>query len=272
VVIGCESDRAKQLMEKLYDPFLRNGNLLIVMDPLSSEFTKYAANAMLATKISFMNELSRVCERVGANIENVRSGIGTDPRIGYHFIYPGLGYGGSCFPKDIKALIRTAEEADEELHILKAVESTNQMQRDRYFSKIERHFDGKLSGKKIGLWGIAFKPGTDDIREAPSIDIVDRLLKAGAQVQAFDPIAAEHAKARFEGNRAIQFCESPYAALEEVDALCIVTEWKQFREPNFEKMKQFMKSAVIFDGRNLYSPEEMKQIGFNYYSVGRQVV
>lgn len=192
--MGCESERAKKVMERLYEPFLRNGNPLIFMDPLSSELTKYAANSMLATKISFMNELSRVCEKVGADIEKIRNGIGTDPRIGFHFIYAGLGYGGSCFPKDVKALIKTAEEVEENLHILKAVEMTNSIQRERFFEKLSEYFNNNLSGRKIALWGVAFKPGTDDIREAPAISLIEKLLSAGAKVFAYDPVAASAAQ------------------------------------------------------------------------------
>jgi UDPglucose 6-dehydrogenase len=272
VVIGCDSDRAKDMMERLYEPFLRNGNPLICMDPLSSEFTKYAANSMLATKISFMNELSRLCERVGADIERVRAGIGTDPRIGYHFIYPGLGYGGSCFPKDIRALIGTAQEVEEKMFLIEAVEKTNQIQRERFFTKVESHFEGNLKGKKIGLWGVAFKPETDDIREAPAIDLVNRLLDSGAIVIAYDPVAASAALKQFEGRSGIRFAENQYSALEGADALCIATEWKQFREPNFEKMKQLMASPTIFDGRNLYDLKEMKRNQFSYYSIGRHSI
>jgi UDPglucose 6-dehydrogenase len=272
VVVGCESQHAQEVMGQLYEPFLRNGNPLLFMDLLSSEFTKYAANAMLATKISFMNELSRVCEKVGADIEKVRSGIGTDPRVGYHFIYPGLGYGGSCFPKDVKALIKTAEGIDEQLHILQAVELTNQIQRKRFFQKVCQHFQGNLAGKKIALWGVAFKPGTDDIREAPAIDLIDDFLAQGASLSAFDPVAATVAKKKYSGHSKIQFLDSLYAALEGVDALCIATEWKQFREPNFEKMKELMKAPVIYDGRNLYDLKMMKRYGFTYHSIGRHSV
>ena len=269
VVVGCENDRAKALMKRLYEPFLRNGNPLIQMDLISSEMTKYAANAMLATKISFMNELSRLCEKVGADIECIRSGIGTDPRIGYHFIYPGLGYGGSCFPKDVKALIKTAEESGETLSILRAVEDTNHLQRSRFFQKVEKHFNGNLRGKRFGVWGVAFKPGTDDIREAPAVELIEKLLHAGAEVYAFDPVAMHPAKEWFAKETGIHFVEHAHQALENVDGLCIATEWKQFREPNFTKMKTAMRSPVIFDGRNLYHPEEMKKQGFTYYSIGR---
>ena len=270
IVVGCETERAKEWMMRLYEPFVRNGRPILFMDLLSSEMTKYAANSMLATKISFMNELSRICEKVGADIEKVRHGIGTDPRIGYEFIYPGLGYGGSCFPKDVKALIKTGEDFGDELHILKAVEAINKLQRKRFFQKIENHFDGHLKGKKIALWGLAFKPGTDDVRDAPSLTLIQHLVQAGASVAAFDPVAIEAAKLDLgsEADR-IQFVESQYDALTGADALCIVTEWKQFREPNFDKLKSLMKQPVIFDGRNLYDPKALKEIGITYFSIGR---
>lgn len=269
VIVGCRSEDAKKLMSRLYEPFLRNGNRLIFMDPASSELTKYAANAFLATKISFMNELSRLSEKTGADIEKIRNGIGSDPRIGYQFIYAGLGYGGSCFPKDVKSLIHTMEERSETPQILKAVESTNALQRQRFFDRISQHFHGKLAGKKFGLWGIAFKPGTDDIREAPAIDLIRYLTQAGASVIAFDPVASDAAKKLYPQTPKLTYVDTPYAALEGIDALCIATEWKQFREPNFEKMKSTMKSATIFDGRNLYNLEEMRQQGFQYFSLGR---
>lgn len=272
VVVGCRTDRAKKLMKRLYDPFLRNGNPFHSMDLSSSEMTKYAANSMLATKISFMNELSRVCEIVGADIESVRQGIGSDPRIGYQFIYPGLGYGGSCFPKDVNALIETASSVGEEMKILKAVELTNQLQRTRFLNKIVGHFEGDLRGKKIAFWGLSFKPGTDDIREAPAIDLIEKLLDRSALVFSHDPVAMEATRIQFasrpNGDR-LQFSEDQYAILEQADALCIATEWKPFREPNFDRMKTLMKFPVIFDGRNLYDPEWIKAKGFKYTSIGR---
>ena len=270
IVVGCETERAKEWMSRLYEPFVRNGRPLLFMDLLSSEMTKYAANSILATKISFMNELSRICEKVGADIEKVRHGIGSDPRIGYEFIYPGLGYGGSCFPKDVKALIKTGEDFGDDLHILKAVEATNKLQRKRFFQKIEKHFDGHLKGKKIALWGLAFKPGTDDVRDAPSLTLIHDLLQAGADISAFDPVAVEATKKDL-GSKAdrIRFVDSQYDALTGADALCIVTEWKHFREPNFDKIKSLMKQPIIFDGRNLYDPKALGEMGFIYFSIGR---
>ena len=272
VIIGCETERARKQMEKLYDPFLRNGHPLFFMDLPSSEMTKYAANAMLATKISFMNELSRVCEKQGVDIEKVRQGIGSDPRIGTQFIYPGIGYGGSCFPKDVKALIQTAKELNEEMHLLQAVEEVNQLQRERFFHRIENHFDRDLKGKKFALWGLSFKPGTDDLREAPSLDLIQWLLQAGAKIHAHDPAAMKAARAHFGTEKNITFNENQYTLLDQADALCILTEWKPFREPNFEKMKSLMKSPVIFDGRNLFDRSDMKEYGFTYFSIGRPTV
>jgi UDPglucose 6-dehydrogenase len=269
VVVGCESGRAEALMKDLYLPFLKNGNPLYVMDILSSEMTKYAANAMLATKISFINELSRLCERVGADVENVRQGIGSDPRIGPQFIYPGLGYGGSCFPKDVKALIRTGEEHGEDLQILKTVERANQLQRDRFFDRVRGHFDGDLKGRTIAFWGLAFKPGTDDVREAPAIDLIRRFVAAGATVRAHDPVATETAQRELGVLRDVSFFARPYDAIEGADALCVVTEWKPFREPDFARMKALMKMPLVFDGRNLYEPARMKELGFLYCAVGR---
>lgn len=269
VVIGSESEKAREMLGHLYEPFVRNGNPIYFMDPISSEMTKYAANAMLATKISFMNELSRLCEKVGADVEKIRQGIGSDPRIGFQFIYAGVGYGGSCFPKDVRALIKTAEQEGEDFRILKSVEMANQVQRERYFGKVSKHFDGNLSGKTFAVWGVAFKPGTDDIREAPAIDLIDYLLNAGAKVVAYDPVAMDCAKAHFRGRDGLEFVSIPYNALEKADALCIVTEWKPFREPDFDKMKRLMKSPVIFDGRNLYDPELMTKMGYHYYGIGR---
>jgi UDPglucose 6-dehydrogenase len=278
IVIGFEQERAKELMERLYLPFVRNGHPILFMDVLSSEMTKYASNAFLATKISFMNELSRVCEKVGGDIEKIRRGMGTDPRIGFHFIYAGLGYGGSCFPKDVKALLSTGLSLDEPMHLLQATETVNQEQRQRFIQKVIAHFSGNLKGRKIALWGLAFKPGTDDIREAPAIDLIQAFLKQGAQVHCYDPVATENVKEYFSKPAhlalgvepsQLSFTKDPYTALESVDALCLVTEWKCFREPDFDKMKKLMKTALVFDGRNQYEPVLMKKLGFQYYCVGR---
>lgn len=272
VVIGCESDSVRLLMQRLYEPFVRNGHPILVMDIISAELTKYAANAMLATKISFMNELSRLCEEVGGDIEKIRHGIGSDPRIGYEFIYPGLGYGGSCLPKDVRALVHTGNLVDQELKILKAVADVNSHQREYFFSKIHRHFEGKLSGKVFAFWGLSFKPGTDDVREAPALHLLRLLLAQGAKVQAFDPVAERTAKAELGALDGVSYVTSREAALEGADALCVVTEWKQFREPDFAKIKKALKQPVIFDGRNLYNPQVLRDAGFDYYSIGRKNV
>ena len=272
IVIGCETARAKKIMEELYEPFLRNGNPLLSMDLASAEMTKYAANAMLATKISFMNELSLVCEKTGADIEAVRQGIGSDPRIGYAFIYPGLGYGGSCFPKDVKALIHTGRELGLNLEILQSVQNVNLAQRTHFFSKIERSFGSDLKGKRFALWGVSFKPGTDDIRDAPSIDLIQALAAKGATVCAYDPVALEPARELLRMSphfSQIHFTEHMYDALEKADALIIATEWKPFRKPDLAKMKAHLKAPIIFDGRNLYDPAWMKQQGFQYSCIGR---
>ena len=275
VILGCESPRALRIMEQLYEPFLRNGNPLHRMDILSAEMTKYAANAMLATKISFMNELSRICERSGADVEAVRQGIGSDPRIGYAFIYPGLGYGGSCFPKDVRALIEIGAGLDEDMAILRAVEATNQLQRTRFFEKITRYFNQEstdgLRGKKIAMWGLSFKPGTDDLREAPSLDLIERLGKAGATVAAYDPVSVHVAKATIKDQSHLSFSENMYDILDGAHALIIATEWLPFREPNIQKMKAKMKAPVIFDGRNIYDPKLMSREGFIYFGIGRPV-
>ncbi len=268
VIIGYDNERAKNVMTSLYEPFVKNGNPIVSMDLASAELTKYAANAMLATKISFMNELSRICEHTGADIERVRHGIGADPRIGHHFIYPGVGYGGSCFPKDVRALIKMGEDLNDELHILKAVELTNQMQREHFFLKLQRHF-GSLQNKTIALWGLAFKPGTDDIRDAPSIDLIEKLLAAGATVVAFDPVATKNVIARFGERKNLKFVENQYQAAQGADALCVVTEWMQFREPDFKKLKKILLNPTIFDGRNIYSPQELHNQGFTLYAIGR---
>jgi UDPglucose 6-dehydrogenase len=273
VVVGCESDKAEETMRRLYEPFLlKTGNPIHCMDLYSAEMTKYASNAMLATKISFMNELSRVCERVGADIESVRVAMGSDPRIGHHFIYAGVGYGGSCFPKDVRALIKSGEQVDEELKILSAVKTTNDLQRQRFCQKIEKFYNGDLKGKTFAVWGLAFKPGTDDVREAPALDLIMQLHEAGAAIRAFDPAATETTQKALGPLERVTYLETPYDALKGVDALCIMAEWAPFREPNIKKMRELMKQPVIFDGRNLYSLTEMKEHGFRYLSVGRPQV
>jgi UDPglucose 6-dehydrogenase len=266
VVIGAEDPRAGDIMQELYAPFTRTGAPIMMMDCASAELTKYAANAMLATRISFMNEVANVCEAVGANVDEVRRAIGADKRIGTSFLFPGVGYGGSCFPKDVKAMIHFASQKDYEFKILRAVEDVNNTQKTRLAAKMRAHF-GTLKGKTIAVWGLAFKPRTDDMREAPSIPLIKMLLAEGADVQAFDPQATKIAKAIF-GNK-VTFMNKNYDALKGADCLAIVTEWNEFRRPDFEKMRKVMRSPVIFDGRNLFEPEQMKQSGFTYYSIGR---
>ncbi len=269
IIIGTDNPRTVELMRALYEPFTRNHERFIVMDVRSSELTKYAANAMLATKISFMNELANVAERVGADIEKVRLGIGSDPRIGYSFIYPGTGYGGSCFPKDVKALIRSARDAGHQPDVLAAVEAVNARQKEVLVRKMRRYF-GELKGRTLALWGLAFKPNTDDMREAPSRAIIDQLLKDGARVRAYDPVALEEAR-RIYGSRGSEFtlCRNAYEAAEGADALAIVTEWQEFRSPDFDRLRQLLKEPLIFDGRNLYDPAVLSRFGFKYYGVGR---
>jgi len=269
VVVGTDNARTTELMRALYEPFTRNHDRLIVMDIRSSELTKYAANAMLATKISFMNELANIAERVGADIEKVRIGIGSDPRIGYSFIYPGTGYGGSCFPKDVQALIRSSQEAGHRPHILDAVETVNGQQKEVLFRKMERHFADGLKGRTIALWGLAFKPQTDDMREAPSRTLIDLLLEAGATVQAYDPVASAEAQRLYAGQPGLTLCRNAYEAARGADALAIVTEWQEFRSPDFERLKETLKSPVIFDGRNLYDPPMVGRFGITYYAIGR---
>jgi UDPglucose 6-dehydrogenase len=266
VVIGAEDPRAAELMRELYAPFTRTGAPIMIMDCASAELSKYAANAMLATKISFMNEVANVCEAVGANVDDVRKAVGSDRRIGSSFLFPGVGYGGSCFPKDVKAMLRFAADEGYEFEILKSVETVNQRQKSLLVRKMEKHF-GNLKGRTIALWGLAFKPRTDDMREAPAITIVERLLAAGAKVQAYDPEAARVAKGIF-GSR-IQLAERSYDALKGADAMALVTEWNEFREPDFPRMRKLMRSAVVFDGRNIYNPEQMRAQGFTYFSIGR---
>lgn len=267
VIIGTDNPRTVELMRMLYEPFTRNHERFIVMDVRSSELTKYAANAMLATKISFMNELANVAERVGADIEKVRLGIGSDPRIGYSFIYPGTGYGGSCFPKDVRAVMATAKDAGYHLEILEAVHRVNERQKRLLAEKIAVHFGARMRGRTIALWGLAFKPGTDDIREAPSLMIIDRLLELGANVRAFDPAANAAVRARY-GERVALF-ESGYEAAAGADALALLTEWHEFRRPNFTRLKDLLAEPTIFDGRNVWDPAELRALGFTYYGIGR---
>ncbi len=271
IVVGCDDQRAVEVMRTLYAPFQRNHERLIVMDVRSAELTKYAANAMLATRISFMNELANVAETLGADIEMVRRGIGSDPRIGYHFLYPGCGYGGSCFPKDVKALIKTAaNDAGIELKVLTAVEAANDAQKHVLTKKIKTQFGNNLQGKHFALWGLAFKPNTDDMREAPSRELIADLLAAGATITAYDPVATHEAQRIFNGVEGIIFAETAMSALEQADALVIVTEWKEFRCPDFAVLAQKLKQAVIFDGRNLYDPAQVGDAGFAYFAIGRK--
>jgi UDPglucose 6-dehydrogenase len=269
IVLGSSSQRAIELMKTLYAPFNRNHERIVVMDERSAELTKYAANAMLATKISFMNEMANIAERVGADIELVRHGIGADPRIGYHFIYPGVGYGGSCFPKDVQALERIARVHDYDARLLGAVEAVNADQKRRLFTLIRQHFGGELAGRTIALWGLAFKPNTDDMREAPSRPLIEALWSAGASVRAYDPEARGEAR-RIYGERAdLTLCEDPYAALEGADALAVVTEWKAFRSPDFAAVRDALSTPALFDGRNLYDPDTVEASGLAYYVIGR---
>ena len=270
VVIGTQSDRAKDLMSRLYAPLVRQGNPIIFMDERSAELTKYAANAFLATKITFMNEIANLCELVGANVDEVRKGIGTDSRIGKRFLFAGIGYGGSCFPKDVQALAKTSTENDYEFKILDSVMKVNENQKTKLIPHLMKHFKGDLKGKKIAMWGLAFKPYTDDIREAPSLYNIDALLELGASVSAYDPEAMGHVK-QVMGDK-ISFTKSPYEALDGADALLIVTEWPQFRTPDFERMDSLLKNKVIFDGRNLYELNQMQELGYTYYSIGRQTI
>lgn len=269
IVIGCDSDYAREVLSRMYQPFVLNGHRVIFMDIRSAELTKYAANSILATKISFMNELARVAEAVNADMQAVRQGIGSDSRIGFQFIYPGIGYGGSCFPKDVNALVNTAREVGLNLSILEAVESVNQSQRPFFVEKISRHFEGDLKGRTFAVWGLAFKPETDDIREAPALDVIDSLLRAGATIAAFDPIAADNTKKHFKDRAGIRFVDDQYEVLAGADALLLITEWKPFRSPDFPRMKALLKNPLIFDGRNQYEPATMKALGFGYQCIGR---
>lgn len=270
VVLGTSSERAERIMEQLYKPFVRQGNPIIFMDEKSAELTKYAANAFLATKITFMNEIANFCELVGADVDKVRIGIGSDERIGKRFLFPGIGYGGSCFPKDVQALVNSGLENNFSFEIIKSVMEVNESQKTILFPKMKNFFRGDLSGKKIALWGLAFKPDTDDIREAPALYMIEELIKAGAKVTAYDPEAMENVKG-VVGDQ-ISFAENEYEALQDADALLICTEWGVFRNPDFDKMKSLMKDSVIFDGRNLFEISEMNKKGFYYSSIGRSVV
>ena len=270
VVIGTTSDKAKKVMEDLYKPYVRSGNPIIFMDEKSAELTKYAANAFLATKITFMNEIANLCEKVGADVDMVRSGIGSDDRIGKRFLFPGIGYGGSCFPKDVQALAKSADESNYDFKILDAVMHVNEKQKTALLPKIKSHFKNNLKGKKIAVWGLAFKPDTDDIREAPALYNIDELLKEGALVSAYDPEAMKNVK-NILGDK-ITFALDHYEALKDADAIVICTEWPLFRTPDFDKMKKLMKGNVIFDGRNLYGLTQMRELGFQYISIGRENV
>jgi len=269
VIVGTDNPRTAELLKTLYDPFTRNHERTIVMDVRSAELTKYAANAMLATKISFMNEVANLAERMGADIEKVRLGIGSDPRIGYSFIYPGAGYGGSCFPKDVKALVHSAGEYDFEAELLKAVESVNKRQKQVLFEKISAFFDRKLKGRTIALWGLAFKPNTDDMREAPSRELMEALWKAGARVRAYDPVAMDEARRIYGDRPELTLVSSANEALQGADALALVTEWQEFRSPDFEVIRDALKHPVVFDGRNVYDPAFVTSFGLRYFAIGR---
>jgi UDPglucose 6-dehydrogenase len=266
VVIGCADPKAGEIMREIYSPFVRTGKPILLMDVASAEMTKYAANAMLASRISFMNEMALLCEKVGANVDMVRQGIGTDARIGPAFLFPGVGYGGSCFPKDVKALLRTSEERGMELHSVKAAEAANERQKKVLFDKISKHYGGKIRGLTFAVWGLAFKPRTDDMREAPSIVLIKALLEAGAKVKASDPEAAKEARKVFGDS--IAYCAKPYDALAGADALVLVTEWNEFRHPDFDRMKSLLKSPVVFDGRNIYATRNLKAQGWTWYGIG----
>ena len=272
IVVGTDSERPRRLMRELYAPFNRSHDRLMFMDLPSAELTKYAANAMLATKISFMNELANIAERVGADIETVRLGIGSDPRIGYHFIYPGCGYGGSCFPKDVQALARTSDENGWEPKILNAVEAVNQKQKTSLVEKIVSRLGDSLGGRHFAVWGLAFKPNTDDMREAPSSAIIRALTNLGASITAFDPVAVEEAKKTFYDLDGVSFSADPYSALEGADGLILLTEWKAFRSPDLARVREMLSDGVIFDGRNVFDPKILNQYGLDYYSIGRQPI
>ena len=267
IIIGLDSEKAEGIMRKLYKPFLLNNHPILIMDIASAELTKYAANAMLATKISFMNDLANLCDILGADITMVRKGIGTDSRIGNKFIYPGVGYGGSCFPKDVKALIMTGDENNYSLDIMKAVENVNTRQKSVMTEKILSHFQGNLQQKQFGIWGLSFKPHTDDMREAPSIEIINKLLEKGARIKAYDPVAMKEARKRFGST--IELVEDPNEALVDADGLILITEWPEFRMPNLKVIGKLLRQKVIFDGRNIYEPTELREMGFTYYGIGR---
>lgn len=275
IVIGTNSEKAKNIMIDLYSPFVRKRERIILMDNVSAELTKYAANSMLATRISFMNDLANLAEKVGADIEKVRVGIGTDSRIGLAFLFPGVGYGGSCFPKDVKAILKTGEEHGHSLSIIEAVEKVNKEQRKIMVNRILNRYRGNIEGKTFAIWGLSFKPNTDDMREAPAIDIIKGLVEKGAKIKAYDPVAMENAKRIFSSmgiSDKIIFCDNQYSALEQTDALVIVTEWLEFRKPDFEILKKSLKDKTVFDGRNIFKPEHMREMGFNYFSIGRKPV
>jgi UDPglucose 6-dehydrogenase len=270
VVIGTDDPETAEVMEALYRPFVRTGNPILVMDPESAELTKYAANAMLASRISFMNEIARLCERVGADVSHVRRAVGADRRIGHAFLFPGVGYGGSCFPKDIRALARTAREAGLELRIVEATETVNEEQKLFLLTKIREHFDFDLKGRIVAVWGLSFKPRTDDMREAPALSLIRGLVRDGARVQAYDPEATKEAEAQLEDvDGHVTYCRKSYEACDGADALVLVTEWNEFREPDFERVQKLLRQPVVFDGRNIYNPETLKELGFTYFGVGR---
>ncbi len=268
IVAGIESEQAEKVLSRLYKPFVLNGHPLIFMDITSSEMTKYAANSMLATKISFINDIANLCEIVGADINNVRKGIGSDARIGHKFIYPGVGYGGSCFPKDVQALVKTAKEYNYEMRILEAVEAVNKSQKQVLTQKIRKHFKDSLKGKKLAIWGLSFKPGTDDMREAPSLILIEDMLEAGVEVTAYDPVSMHEAKELYLGDT-ITYAKDMYEAVIGADALALVTEWNEFRIPNYKVLSRLMNDKVLFDGRNIFEPEEVREYGFVYYGIGR---
>ena len=270
IVVGVDSERAEKVMKKLYRPFLMNNHPVIIMDVPSAEMTKYAANSMLATKISFMNDIANLCEIVGADAKSVRIGIGSDTRIGNKFLYPGAGYGGSCFPKDVQALIKTSDSYGHSLEILKSVEKVNNRQKSVVYNKVAKHFNHELEGKTFALWGLSFKPNTDDMREAPSLVFIEKMLAEGAKIKAYDPVAMKETKRKI-GDK-ITYAENMYDALEGAEALIIITEWNEFRMPNFKKIEELLNNKIIFDGRNIYDPKEVEELGWKYYSIGRKVI
>lgn len=270
VIVGTSNPRTRDMMEQLYEPFVRSGNPIYFMDERSAEVTKYAANSFLATKISFMNEIANLCEITGAEVDKVRIGVGSDSRIGKRFLFPGVGYGGSCFPKDVMALINTAKENKYDFKILKSVVEINKNQIIRFFHKIENHYNKKLAGKTFAVWGLSFKPNTDDVREAPAIRLIESLLESKAKIKAYDPAAMDSSRRILKDK--IEYCKNPYEALENSDALVIVTEWNEFRTPDYQKIKKMLKKPVIFDGRNLYDLTKMEELGFTYYSIGRKTI